>query len=93
MAVKGFFDGIGKTTLHFVASLVMNVMNVLLCWILIFGHFGAPRMGAPGAGLAAFIATWIGLFIMLGYAWAHRDEYKPMRWQNLSRTLMWAKAA
>src|SRR5581483_354266 len=89
MAVKGFFDGIGKTHLHFVASLVMNVLNVLLCWILIFGHWGAPRMGAPGAGLAAFMATWIGLFIMLGYAWMHRDEYKPIRWSNISKSLTW----
>lgn len=89
MAVKGFFDGIGKTTLHFVASLVMNVLNVLFCWVLIFGHFGMPKMGAEGAGLAAFMATWIGLFIMLFYAWQHRDEYKPLRWQNLSRSLVW----
>lgn len=89
MAVKGFFDGIGKTSLHFVASLVMNVANVFLCWVLIFGHLGAPRMGAVGAGLGAFISTWIGLFIMLGFAWAHRGEFEPMRAGNLSRSLTW----
>ena len=61
MAIKAFFDGIGKTHVHLVASLVMNATNALLCWAFIFGHLGAPRMGAPGAGLSAFIATWIGL--------------------------------
>ena len=68
MAIKAFFDGLGKTHVHLVAALVMNVVNVVLCWMFIFGHLGAPRMGAPGAGLSAFIATWIGLAIMVVYA-------------------------
>jgi putative MATE family efflux protein len=89
MAVKAFFDGISKTYVHFVASLLMNVCNVFLCYTLIFGHFGAPRMGAPGAGLAALIATWIGLFIMLGFAWNERRRYMPVRWSNISRSLTW----
>jgi multidrug resistance protein, MATE family len=87
MAIKAFFDGLGKTHVHLVAALVMNVANVILCWMLIFGHGGAPRMGAPGAGLSAFIATWIGLAIMIGYAALVRREYQPLRLGNLSRKL------
>ncbi len=87
MAIKSFFDGLGKTHVHLVAALVMNVANVVLCWMFIFGHGGAPRMGAPGAGLSAFIATWIGLGIMIGYAALVRDEYQPIRWSNLSGKL------
>ena len=87
MAIKAFFDGLGKTHVHLVAALVMNVANVLLCWMFIFGHLGAPRMGAPGAGLSAFIATWIGLGIMMVYAALLRREYQPIRWSNLSREL------
>jgi len=49
---KAFFDGIGKTHVHMVASVVMNIINVVLCITLIFGHFGAPRLGMTGAGLA-----------------------------------------
>ena len=57
MAVKAFFDGIGKTWVHLVSALVMNVFNVLLCWLFIFGNpaLGIHAMGAPGAGFAAFI--------------------------------------
>jgi multidrug resistance protein, MATE family len=87
MAIKSFFDGLGKTHVHLVAALVMNVANVVLCWMLIFGHGGAPRMGAPGAGLSAFIATWLGLAIMIGYAALVRSEYHPMRVGNLSGKL------
>ena len=87
MAIKAFFDGLGKTHVHLVAALIMNVANVFLCWMLIFGNLGAPRMGAPGAGLSAFIATWIGLAIMILYAAMLRTEYQPLRLRNLSRKL------
>lgn len=89
MAVKAFFDGIGKTHVHLVSALVMNAFNVALCWILIFGHLGAPRMGAPGAGFAAFISTWVGLLIMLVYAARERKVYEPIRFSNLSKSLTW----
>jgi multidrug resistance protein, MATE family len=90
MAIKAFFDGIGKTHVHLVAALVMNVVNVVLCWAFIFGHLGAARMGAPGAGLGAFVATWIGLFIMLLYATLVRRQFRPMRWSNISGRTVWA---
>jgi putative MATE family efflux protein len=89
MAIKAFFDGLGKTHVHLVAAIVMNVANVVLCWAFIFGHLGAPRMGAPGAGLAALIASWIGLLIMVGFGALTRDEYLPLRSANLSRGLTW----
>jgi putative MATE family efflux protein len=88
MAIKAFFDGIGKTHVHLMAAIVMNVANVILCWVFVFGRFGAPAMGAPGAGVAAFIATWIGLLMMMGFAALTRDEYHPVRVANLSRPLI-----
>ncbi len=90
MAIKAFFDGIGKTHVHLVAAVVMNVINVLLCWTFIFGHFGAPRMGVEGAGMSAFVATWIGLFVMIVYAALVRAEFQPMQWSKISRTLTWS---
>jgi MATE family multidrug resistance protein len=87
MGIKAFFDGIGRTHVHLVAAIVMNVVNVVLCWMFIFGHLGAPRMGPAGAGLSAFMATWIGLGIMALYASFLRRDYHPLRWSNLSRKL------
>ena len=68
MAIKGFFDGIGRTKVHLVAALVMNAFNVVLCYAFIFGHWGAPRMGGAGAGVSGFVATGVGLLIMVIYA-------------------------
>jgi len=71
---KAFFDGIGKTHVHMVASVVMNIINVILCIALIFGHWGAPRMGMTGAGLAGAVSSWVGLVIMV--AWAMLSHYR-----------------
>ncbi|MGH7441029.1 MAG: MATE family efflux transporter [Polyangiaceae bacterium] len=90
MSIKAFFDGIGKTHVHLVAAIVMNVANIILCWAFIFGHLGAPRMGAPGAGLGAFTATWIGCAIMLLYVVLVRRDYVPMQRENLSREASWS---
>ncbi len=91
MALKAFFDGIGKTWVHLVSALVMNVFNILFCWLFIFGNpaLGIRAMGAPGAGFAAFVATWIGLGIMIFYASRERSKFQPVRWSNLSRSLTW----
>ncbi|HEY6079910.1 MAG TPA: MATE family efflux transporter [Polyangiaceae bacterium] len=87
---KAFFDGIGKTHVHMIASVVMNVINVALCVTFIFGKFGAPAMGMAGAGLAGAASSWIGLFVMVG--WAAMDRYRaahqPFDLKGLSRELL-----
>lgn len=71
---KAFFDGLGRTHVHMWSAIVMNVINVALCYAFIFGNWGAPRMGMAGAGVAALSATWVGLFIMV--AWVQKAKYR-----------------
>ena len=86
-ALKAFFDGIGKTHVHLVSAVWMNALNVVLCILLIFGNvtLGIPKLGIAGAGLAGFIATYVGLFIMLGYAMRpeYRARFAPFTAQKL----------
>lgn len=87
-AFKAFFDGIGKTHVHLVSAIVMNALNVVLCYALIFGNLGAPRLGVTGAGLAGFVSTYVGLAIMIGYALL--PEYRgfhPFALRRLSKKL------
>jgi putative MATE family efflux protein len=90
-SLKAFFDGIGKTSVHMVASIVMNVINVVLCIALIFGNYGAPRMGIEGAGLAGFISTWVGLAVMLVWVLLPRyaSRFRPFDLKKLSRRIAW----
>jgi MATE family multidrug resistance protein len=89
---KAFFDGIGKTTVHMVSAVVMNALNILLCWMLIFGNGGAPRMGIGGAGLAGFVSTWVGLLVMVSWAATakYRKTYRPFSFAKLDRTMIWS---
>jgi MATE family, multidrug efflux pump len=86
---KAFFDGIGKTHVHMVASVVMNVINVILCIMLIFGYGGAPRMGMTGAGLAGAASSWVGLVIMVAWAMLshYRVNFRPFDLARLTRGL------
>ncbi len=93
-AFKSFFDGIGKTHVHFVSAVAMNILNVLLCLVLIYGNetLGVPKMGIAGAGLAAVVATYVGLAIMVGYALlpGYRKLYRPFELRKISGSLLWS---
>ncbi|MBK8251107.1 MAG: MATE family efflux transporter [Polyangiaceae bacterium] len=90
-AFKAFFDGIGKTHVHLVSAIVMNAINIILCLIFIFGNatLGAPKMGIAGAGFAGFVSTYVGLFILIGYALHpnYRGRFHPFTVKKLDRTL------
>jgi MATE family multidrug resistance protein len=64
------------------------LLNALLCWVLIFGHCGAPAMGLVGAGWATVIARTVMALALLGYvlrAPALR-AFQPAQWRvSLSR--------
>jgi len=86
---KSFFDGIGKTHVHLWSALIMNALNVVLCLAFVLGYFGMPRLGMEGAGIAAFGSTWVGLFIMIGWALKkqYRATYRPFDFRKLDRGL------
>lgn len=88
-SLKAFFDGIGKTGVHMIASIIMNVTNVVLCILLIFGTYGAPRLGMAGAGVAGFASSWLGLVIMLIWIFLPRyaKAYQPFDRRRLARPL------
>lgn len=93
-ALKAFFDGLGKTHIHLVSAVAMNALNIVLCLLLIFGNatLGIPKYGIAGAGIAGFVSTYVGLAIMLVYAFLpeYRRRYRPFSWGKLSAPLTWS---
>ena len=53
---KQFFEGIGNTRIAMAITIVINLINILLNYILIYGKFGFPSMGLNGSGCASLIA-------------------------------------
>ncbi len=52
------------TRLPMIAGACAVLTNLCLNYILIFGHFGAPRLGVQGAALATIISKFVELIII-----------------------------
>jgi len=57
--------GIGDTRTPMYLALGGNILNALLNYPLILGHWGCPRMGAAGAAVASAIATAVFSLVYL----------------------------
>lgn len=53
---RQFMEGIGNTKYAMVITLVGNLLNIFLNWVLIFGKLGCPMLGVAGAAYATLIA-------------------------------------
>jgi len=63
--IRCFIDALGMTRVTMLITLVSLPVNVALNYLLIFGHFGFPRLGGVGAGYASAITYWCILLISL----------------------------
>lgn len=62
---KQFSDGLSLTKYPMYATILANIINVILNYVLIFGKFGFPQMGIVGAA----IGTLVSRFAMLAFLW------------------------
>ena len=66
------------------------LLNVLLNWVLIFGHWGAPALGLEGAGWATLISRCVAVIGL--WAWLrHRSEVRA-EWPGMGGNLRWSAA-
>jgi MATE family multidrug resistance protein len=64
-AIKQFSDGMSMTKYPMYATLLSNIINIILNYLLIFGKFGFPEMGIVGAAYG----TLISRIVMVVYLW------------------------
>jgi multidrug resistance protein, MATE family len=78
LALRFTTEGIGFTKPIMYLSLFALVCNVFLNWVFIYGHFGAPAMGAVGCGVASAITMWLMMLILGTFVYAH-PRYRPLQ--------------
>ena len=64
-AIKQFSDGMSMTKYPMYATLIANIVNIILNYFLIFGKFGFPEMGI----VCAAYGTLASRLIMVVYLW------------------------
>jgi putative MATE family efflux protein len=70
-AFRGFWNGVGRSRRYLQTLVIMHVANVILNWLLIFGHFGLPALGSTGAGIGTTISTYLGTAVYVWLALRH----------------------
>jgi len=66
--LRACFDGIGWTRVGMVTGIGMNLVNVGLNWVLIFGKLGAPPLGVAGAAIASGGSSLLALLAIGAFA-------------------------
>lgn len=76
----------GKTVPPMVAGLIAVGVNLCLNYVLIFGRFGAPKLGVAGAAIATVISRFVELAIVSVWTHTHaganpfiRGAYRSLR--------------
>ncbi len=64
-AFKQFSEGLSQTKYPMYATILANVVNIVLNYLLIFGSLGFPKMGIVGAA----VGTLASRFIMVAFIW------------------------
>lgn len=73
---RQFSEGLSMTKIPMIVSVSMNILNIILNYILIYGKFGAPELGLLGAGIATLISRIAMAIVMAVYVLSHKS-YKP----------------
>jgi len=82
---RGYFNGRKQPMVFMKTLLVMHPLNIILNYVLIFGAFGFPEMGAEGAALGTAIATVVGTVCLFWLMYRQRNESVLLNWTALSK--------
>ena len=77
---RQFAEGLSDTRAAMLISVAANGLNVLLNWLLIFGHGGLPALGMLGAGLATLLSRVVMAALMAAYV-VRSPKFAPYRLQ------------
>ncbi len=74
VCLASFFSGTGRTRVVMVCDVAGILLNIPLCYVLVFGKLGLPAMGIEGAGFATIISTLFTLVLFLSFYLSERNR-------------------
>ncbi len=76
VCIASFFSGTGRTRVVMVCDVAGILLNIPLCYILVFGKFGMPAMGIEGAALGTVISTLFTLGLFIGFYLSRKNRVR-----------------
>ena len=87
---RQFSEGLAYTKQAMYVSIVVNILNVLFNFILMYGWFGLPALGLVGAGYGTLLSR-IFMAIGMGYFVLKSKLFKPYLHQFKIHLPQWSK--
>ena len=63
-AFRQFSEGMSQTRFPMYATILANILNILINYLLIFGTFGFPKLGIIGAAIGTLVSRVVMLFYL-----------------------------
>ncbi|MFN9966408.1 MAG: MATE family efflux transporter [Lysobacteraceae bacterium] len=92
MVVKNLLDAAGRPWLSVAVTVLPALLNVFFNWLLIYGHWGFPRLGLTGAGIASLAAQAIGAavgWVVVRHLASLREWWGPRRFERAELSRQW----
>src|SRR5690606_26888333 len=90
-AMKQFSDGLSQTKYPMYATVVANVVNIGLNYLLIYGKFGFPELGIIGAAIGTLVSRF-GMVAYLWYLFMKNNKIKPylvnFKWRIIEKSML-----
>lgn len=78
---RGFWAGVEKPRVHMSIVLMMSALNIVLNYMLIFGNWGAPKLGVPGAAIGTVLSVYTGVLthFVLALRFLRKDGFLKVK--------------
>jgi MATE family, multidrug efflux pump len=88
---KQFTDGLSKTKYGMNATLIANVVNVVLNFVLIYGFWIFPRMELVGAAYGTLFSRFAMLIFIILILYS-KEKFKPffkkLKWNEIKKSIL-----
>ncbi len=81
VCISSYFAGIGRTHVVMICDVSAMLVNIPLCYAMVFGKLGFPALGIVGAGVSTIVSTVLGflLFVAFYFRKEHRERFAVAR--------------
>jgi len=90
VVLRQSLQAMGRVRAIVISVVAANLLNAGLNWVFIFGHLGAPALGAVGSSYVTSISRWFTLASLLVLAWAYlAPSLVPLRREAVAGGALW----